>query len=72
MLASLISTVSEYGSSRAFDRMMRDASRVRCRVKRGGRKEEIFIDEVVVGDLLYLETGDKVGADGHVVRGQVE
>ena len=72
LLASLISTVSEYGSSRAFDRMMRDASRVRCRVKRGGRKEEIFIDEVVVGDLLYLETGDKVGADGHVVQGQVE
>ena len=72
LLASLISTISEYGSSKAFDRMMREASRIKCRVKREGKKKEIFASELVVGDLLYLEQGDKIGADGLIIKGEVE
>ncbi len=72
ILASLISTISEYGSSKAFDRLMRDASKMKCKVKREGKKQEVVIDELVVGDLLYLETGDKIGADGILIEGQVE
>lgn len=72
ILASLISTISEYGSSKAFDRLMKDASKMKCKVYRDNRKQEIYVDELVVGDLLCLETGDKVGADGVIVKGQVE
>lgn len=72
ILASLISAVSEYGSSKAFDRMMADASRMKCRVQREGKKQEIYIDEIVVGDILCLEPGDRIGADGAIIQGQVE
>lgn len=72
ILASLISTISEYGSSKAFDRMMRDASRIKCRVMREGRVQEVYANEIVVGDILCLESGDKVGADGSLVTGTLE
>ena len=72
ILASLISTISEYGSSKAFDRMMKDASRMKCRVMREGRVQEVYANEVVVGDILCLELGDKVGADGVIVKGSLE
>lgn len=72
LVASLISTVSEYGSSKTFDRMMKDASRMKCRVKRDGKKQEVYLDELVVGDTLCLDTGDKIGADGVIIKGSVE
>lgn len=68
-IASLISTISEYGSERAFLKLQADASRLKCRVRRNGKVEVINIDDVVVGDIVLLETGDKVPADGIIVSG---
>lgn len=72
IVASLISTVSEYGSSKAFERLMMESSKIKCRVKRNGKRIEIPIDELVVGDILLLASGDRIGADGVVVKGNVE
>lgn len=72
IVASLISTVSEYGSSKAFERLMLESSKIRCRVKRNGKRVEIPIDEIVIGDILLLSSGDRIGADGVVVMGSVE
>lgn len=72
LVASLISTISEYGSSKAFDRLMEESSRIKCRVKRAGEIREIFLDELVVGDILCLDTGDKIGADGVILQGNIE
>lgn len=72
IIASFISTISEYGSSKAFARLMSEASKIKCRVKRNSEIQEIYLDEVVVGDLLLLSTGDKVGADGIILDGDVE
>ena len=72
IVASFISTISEYGSSKAFERLMAESARIRCRVKRNGKRVEIPIDEIVVGDILLLASGDKIGADGVVVSGQVD
>ena len=72
IISSFISAISEYGSSKAFDRLMKDASKIKCRVIRDGTTQEIFIDEVVVHDILVLDSGDKVGADGVVVDGNID
>ena len=70
-LASFISTISEYGSERAFEKLQEDASKIKCRVKRSGKIKVITIDDVVVGDLVLLETGDKVPADGILIDGDL-
>ena len=70
-LASFISTISEYGSEKAFEKLQEEASKIKCRVKRNNKKIEISIDEVVVGDIIYLEQGDKIPADGIIVSGKI-
>ena len=72
ILASLISTISEYGSSRAFDRLMNEASKINCKVKRNGKICEVLVDDIVVGDILVLSSGDKIGADGVIIDGSVD
>lgn len=71
-IASLISTVSEYGSSKAFERLMMESAKIKCRVKRNGKIQEIMVDEIVVGDILVLNAGDKIGADGVIFQGKIE
>ena len=71
LFASLISTVSEYGSEQAFEKLQEEVSRVCCKVMRNGKKVEIPVTEVVVGDIISLETGDKIPADGIIVKGKI-
>ena len=70
-LASFISTISEYGSEQAFSKLQEEASKIKCRVRRNGQIIEINIDEVVVGDVVLLESGDKIPADGVLVNGEI-
>lgn len=70
-LASFISTISEYGSEKAFKRMQEESSKIKCRVKREGKIKEIKIDEVVKDDLVILQYGDKVPADGILIKGEL-
>ena len=72
IVASLISAVSEYGSSKAFEKLMEESAKIKCRVKRNGNIEEVLIDDIVVNDILMLSSGDKIGADGVVVDGFVQ
>lgn len=68
-VASFISSISEYGSEKAFARLQQESLKLKCRVKRNGKKEEIPIEDVVVGDLVLLEAGDKIPADGKLIAG---
>lgn len=70
-LASFISTISEVGSEKAFAKLQEESSKIKCRVKRNSKIKEISIDEVVKGDIIILESGDKVPADGIIVEGEV-
>ena len=70
-MASFISSVSEYGSDKAFATLMDEAAKLKCRVKRNGKSMEIPINEVVVNDLIMLESGEKVPADGKILRGAI-
>lgn len=70
-LASFISTVSEYGSEKAFEKLQEESSKIKCRVKRNNKTEQIDIDDVVVGDIVLLESGDRIPADGEIIEGEV-
>lgn len=72
LLASLISSISEYGSEKAFERLQQESSKIKCKVKREGIISLISLDEVVVGDIISLEAGDKVPADGILVEGELK
>ncbi len=71
ILATFISTMSEYGSQAAFDRLSRQSENVKCRVLRDGTVCEIDISDVVVGDLLILSAGEQIAADGCLISGSL-
>ena len=71
MIASLISTISEYGSEAAFKRLQNESSKLNCKVKRNNMIKEVSLEEIVVKDLVLLQTGDKIPADGIIKEGSV-
>ena len=71
LFASLISTISEYGSEKAFEKLQEQVTKTFCKVIRDGKKIEIPINEVVMNDIVYLETGDKIPADGVIIKGKI-
>ena len=72
LFASLISTISEYGSEKAFIKIEEEASKIKCHVKRNSKLEDINIDDVVIGDIVLLELGDKIPADGIIIDGSID
>lgn len=70
-LASFISSISEYGSEKAFSKLKEESLKLKCRVKRNGKITELPIDEVVTNDIVMLASGDKVPADGIIISGEV-
>lgn len=71
IVASLISAISEYGSNKAFERMQEESSKINIRVRREGVVSEIKIDEIVKGDIIILSSGEKIPADGILIRGML-
>lgn len=72
LLATLVSTVSEYGSESAFEKLQEEAARIECRVKRADGLKQISIDQIVVGDIILLQPGDRVPADGIIMEGTLD
>ena len=63
LIATTVSTLSEYGSERAFQKMQADVLDAKAKVLRDGEIIEIPCSELVVGDIVYLSTGEKIQAD---------
>ncbi|MCL2217397.1 MAG: cation-translocating P-type ATPase [Defluviitaleaceae bacterium] len=72
LLATLISTLSEYGSESAFEKLQEEAANIKCRVRRDGKIVELPISEIVVGDIVYVQAGERVPADGILLEGEVD
>ena len=70
-LASFISTISEYGSEQAFNRLQSDAIKGKVKVIRNNKVIEISTNDVVVGDVVILNSGDKIPADGKIISGKL-
>ena len=72
LLATFVSTWSEFNNENAFQKLQEEASRIRCKVWRDGEPVEIAIDDIVVGDAVILEAGDRVPADGVLLDGELK
>jgi len=70
--ASLISTLSEYSSESAFERLRQEAAKSTCRVRRDGLLQEIPVANLVEGDIVCLQAGEGVPADGWLRRGNLQ
>lgn len=71
LLSSLISSLSEYGSNKSFEKLQSEYENIMVRVKRNGQNKTIKNDEVVVSDIVLLSSGELIPADGIVVEGKV-
>lgn len=72
ILATLVSSISEYGSQLAFERLMEDAQKIKCRIWRNSELVELPVAEVVAGDFVSLESGDRIPADGVLIDGWID
>ena len=70
-LACFISAISEYGSEKAFERLSNENNDIKVKVLRDSKRKIISMEDVVVGDIVYLESGDRVPADGIIVSGSL-
>ncbi len=71
-LATLVSTFSEYRNENAFQKLQEEASRIMCKVYRNGVIAEVAINDIVVGDAVLLQAGDKIPADGILIDGDLK
>ena len=71
ILATFVSTFSEYRNENAFQKLQDEASKIKCKVYRNGEVVEVSIDDVVVGDCIILQSGDKIPADGNLIDGNI-
>ncbi len=72
LLATFVATWSEYSNEESFQKLQEEASKIICKVFRGDLIQEIPIDDIVVGDYILLQSGDKVPADGKLIHGNVK
>jgi len=70
-LATVVSTFSEYKNESSFRALQEQASRVQNNVFRSGALKKIFTAEIVTGDFVLLQAGDKIPADGKLIFGEI-
>ncbi|KAM1392487.1 hypothetical protein ACFX2I_020058 [Malus domestica] len=69
ILVISVSAVSNYRQNRQFDKLSKVSDNVQIEAVRGGRRQQISIFEIVVGDVICLKIGDQVPADGLFLDG---
>lgn len=71
ILATVISSLSEYGSEKAFQKLSNTTNNILVKAYRNNLITNIKIEEIVVNDYIYLESGDKIPADGILYTGNI-
>mgnify|MGYP006266418753 CR=1 FL=1 len=72
LLATGVSTFSEHKNESSFQKLQEEASQIKSTVFRDGEVVDIPVNEVVVGDFVLLQSGDKVPADGIIREGDIK
>ncbi|XP_028114250.1 calcium-transporting ATPase 10, plasma membrane-type-like isoform X3 [Camellia sinensis] len=69
LIVIVVTAVSDYKQSLQFQNLNEEKQNIHLEVIRGGRRLEISIFDIVVGDVVPLEIGDQVPADGILIFG---
>lgn len=73
MIANGVASISESKQEgKASALKAEEEAKEMAKVIRDGKLEEIHVSEVVVGDIVYLQAGDKIPADGEIVEGGIK
>jgi P-type Ca2+ transporter type 2C len=72
ILATFVSTYSEFKNEASFQKLQEEASRIFSNVFRNGHLTRVLISDIVVGDHVLLQSGDKIPADGRIIYGEVK
>lgn len=71
LVSTLVSTVSEFSSGNAFEKLREENENTLCRIRRDGIVLEMPISEAVVGDIVILNAGEKIYADMRILSGEI-
>ena len=69
LLVIVGSALSNYRQETQFDKLSKISDNIKIDVVRGGRRQEISIFDIVVGDVVLLNLGDQIPADGLFLSG---
>ncbi|KAM0050700.1 putative P-type Ca(2+) transporter [Helianthus debilis subsp. tardiflorus] len=69
ILVIIVSAVSNFRQEKQFDKLSKVSSNIKIDVLREGRRQKISVFDVVVGDVVILNIGDQVPADGLFIDG---
>ena len=73
MIANGVASVSESKQEGKASALKAEGeAKETAKVIRDGKLEEIHVSEIVVGDIVYLQAGDKIPADGIVIEGELK
>lgn len=68
ILATGVAFASEYKSDREFEVLNTQKESIKVKVFRAGQLLTLAVEDVVVGDVVLLETGDEIPADGRLLK----
>ncbi|KAH7671707.1 P-type ATPase protein [Dioscorea alata] len=69
ILVIVVTAVSDYRQSLQFQNLNDEKRNIRLEVIRGGRRVEVSIFDLVVGDIVPIKIGDQIPADGILISG---
>lgn len=72
LLVATISAKTNVSSDSKYRQLKNSAPKPTCKVYRNDELQVIHMDDVVVGDLVLLQSGDKIPADGMLIDGKLK
>ena len=72
LMSTGFSAVSQYRNEQKFNILQEEASKTNAKVYRDGKLKEILVDDVVKGDQILLQSGDKIPVDGIILEGKLK
>lgn len=71
VIVSGVGAYMNYKQDRGAQALQREASQIKVKVYRDGKLVELSINDIVYGDCVYLQPGDKIPADGILIDGSL-
>ena len=71
LVSTLVSTYSEYSNENAFEKLREQSESAYSTVRRNGEIFDIPSEELVVGDILILNSGTRIQADTEILSGEI-
>ena len=72
LIVAFVSAKTNVASDQKYIELKENTEKDKCKAIRDGATNVIEVDDVVVGDLILLQSGDKIPADGVLVHGNIK